>query len=133
MPEVGDEYLHASVMLPCGSKPMRYTVKALKRDLDGNPIGCLSDNPILDRRLYDAEFPNGKVTWLTTNMIAQAMYAQCNVDGNEYLLLECFVNVQKDHTAISLNEQRAIHNGHEYMLCTTLGLHICCQWKDGST
>ncbi len=108
------------------------TVKARKRDLDGNPIGCQSDNPILDTQLYDVKFPNGEVTPLTANAIAQAMYAQCDVDGNEYLLLKCFVDVQKDHTAISLDDQRAVHNGCEYMHCTTLGWHICCQWKDSA-
>ncbi len=39
------------------------------------------------------------------------MYAQCDVDGNECLLLECFIDIQKDHTAISLDEQKAVHNG----------------------
>ncbi len=57
--------------------------KAHKQDLDGNPIGCRSDNPILDTWLYDVEFPNGEVTPLTANAIAQAMYAQCDIDGNE--------------------------------------------------
>ncbi len=48
------------------------------------------------------------------------------------MLLECFVDVQKDHTAISLDEQKAVHNGCEYMHHTTLGWLICFQWKDGS-
>ncbi len=46
--EAGDEYVHTLVILPCGSQMMRGTVKARKQDLDGNPIGCQSDNPILD-------------------------------------------------------------------------------------
>ncbi len=132
-PEAGDEYVHALVMLPCGSQMMSGTVRARKRDLDGNPIGCRSDNPILDTRLYDIEFPDGEVTPLTANAIAQAMYAQCDVDRNEYLLLDSFVDVQKDHTAISLDEQKSVHNRREYMRRTTLGWHVCCQWKDGST
>ncbi len=61
------------------------------------------------------------------------MYAQCNVDRNEYLLLECFVDVQKDNIAISLDKQKSVHNGQEYMRRTTLGWHVCCQLKDGST
>ncbi len=61
------------------------------------------------------------------------MYAQCDVDGNKYLLLECFIDMQKDHTALSLDEQKATHNGQEYMRRTTLGWYVCCQWKDGST
>ncbi len=67
------------------------------------------------------------------NVIAQAMYAQCDIDRNKYLLLKCFVHVQKDHTAVSLDEQKATHNSRDYMGCTTLRWHVCCQWKDGST
>ncbi len=52
-------------------------------------------NPILDTRLYDVDFLDSKVTPLTANAIAQAMYAQCNKDQNEYLIFECFVYVQK--------------------------------------
>ncbi len=94
-PEVGDEYVHASVMLPRGSQLVRDTVKAQKQDLDGNPIGRQSDNPILDTRLYDVEFPHGKVTMLTANVIAQAIYVQCDVNRNKYLLLECLLMYRK--------------------------------------
>ncbi len=47
-PEVGDKYVHALVMFARGSEMMQGTVKARKWDLDGNPIGHRSDNPILD-------------------------------------------------------------------------------------
>ncbi len=60
------------------------------------------------------------------------MYAQGNVDGNEYLLLECFIDVQNNPPAISMDEQKSVHNGQKYLHETTLGWHICCQWKDGS-
>ncbi len=62
-------------------------------------------------RLYDTEVLDGEVTPLAANMIAQAMYAQCNINRNEYLLLKCFVDIQKDPTAISLDKQKATHNG----------------------
>ncbi len=62
MPEVGDEYVHALVMLLSGSQMMRGTARAHKQDLDGNPIGCQLDNPILDTQLYDIKFPNCEVT-----------------------------------------------------------------------
>ncbi len=47
-PAAGDEYVQALVMLPRGSQMMQGTVKARKQDLDGNPISCQSDSPILD-------------------------------------------------------------------------------------
>ncbi len=37
------------------------------------------------------------------------MYAQCDINGNKYLLLESIVDVQKDSTTISLDEQKAAH------------------------
>ncbi len=129
MPETGNEYVHALVMLPCGSAIMRGTVKACKWNLDGNPIGRRSDNSILDTWLYGIKFLDGEAALLPANTIAQAMYAQCDVDGNEYLLL----NVQKDPTAISLVKQKSVHNSQEYICCTTLRWHVCWQWKDGST
>ncbi len=51
---------------------------------------------------YDMEFPASKVKPLTTNNIAQAMFALCGMDGNKYSLLECFDDVQKDPMAINM-------------------------------
>ncbi len=39
-PKVGDEYMHASVMLPHGSQMMHSIIRACKQDLDSKPIGC---------------------------------------------------------------------------------------------
>ncbi len=72
------------------------TVKADKQDKDGNPIGSLSDNPILDTCLYDIEFLDGEVTLLTANAVARAIYEQFNIDRNKNLPFECLVDVQKD-------------------------------------
>ncbi len=108
-------------MLPLGSQMMCSAERTCKWDLDGNPIGCQLENPTMDTQLYDIKFHNGKVILLAANAIAQTMNAQCNVNRNEYLLLECFVNIQKDNTVIDLDEQKAVHNGHEYMCRTTPG------------
>ena len=76
---------------------------------------------------------DGDVTEFTA-MIAQAMYTQCDADGNQYLLLDQFVDHQKDDTAITLKEQTVyLDNGRTYQQKTTAGWHICCQWIDGST
>ena len=41
-------------------------------------------NLILDSRVYQVEFHEGKVTELTSNIIAKSMYVQCDADGNNY-------------------------------------------------
>ncbi len=53
------------------------------------------------------DFPDGEVMLLTANLIMQPMYAQCDVDRNKHILLECFIDIQKDSTAKSLDEQKA--------------------------
>ena len=75
----------------------------------------------------------GKVTELTTNVIAESMYAQCDADGNEYLLLDVLVDYNKDTKAIPLTDQHPSIWGRPVMCKTTAGWQICCQWKDGST
>jgi hypothetical protein len=40
---------------------LRGIVKGRKRDADGNPIGKSNDNPLLDTRLYEVEFPDGNI------------------------------------------------------------------------
>ena len=67
-------------------------VKSSKRDADGNTIGRADANPILDTREYIVEFEDGDEAELNANLIAEAMYAQCNPDGNQYVLLDSLVD-----------------------------------------
>ena len=69
-------------------------------------MGRAHVNPIMDTRLYQVEFADGEVTELTANIIAELMYAQCNADGNEYLLLDTLVDYCKDNKLISLTDQQ---------------------------
>ena len=88
---------------------------------------------ILDTRLYEVQFPSGEVTELTANIIAQSMYAQCDADGNEYLLLESFVDYRKESGALRIDEQEIVVRGRKSLRRSTKGWKICCQWKDNST
>ena len=42
--------------------------------------------------MHKVEFMSGEVKELTTNVISESMYAQCDSDGNEYLLLDELVD-----------------------------------------
>ena len=48
---------------------------------------------------------------MVVNIIAESMYAQCNIDGNEYLLLESFVNNRKSDKALSVKYQTKVVKG----------------------
>jgi hypothetical protein len=83
MPEIGDNYLSAKLMLPKGDVLVKGRVTARKCDQDGNPVGRDNDNPILDNRSYIVNFNDGDQTELTANMIAESLYSQCDPDGNQ--------------------------------------------------
>ena len=47
-PEMGDNYLSTKIMLPRGKTMVIGRIAVRKRDRDGNPIGLVNPNPILD-------------------------------------------------------------------------------------
>ena len=49
---------------------------------------------------YHVEFDDSDVAELTANIIAQSMYSQCNIEGNQYLLLDTFVDYRKSNKAL---------------------------------
>ena len=127
-PEMGDSYLNAEISVSKGGSMARGRVTGRKRDADGNPMGRSDPNPILDTRVYEVKFDDGDVTALTANMIAQAMFAQCDSDGNQYMLLDQLVDHRKTKAAISVADQ-IVHrsSGRTYQRRTTAGWQICCQ------
>ena len=94
-------------------------------------MGQMTENsswpPIHDTRMYQVEFSGGKVTESTTIIIAQSIYAQCDVVGNEYLLLYLIVDHCKDNKAITLTEHQISIQGRPIIAKTTTGLQIWCQ------
>jgi hypothetical protein len=61
-------------------------------------------------------------------------YAQCDPDGNQYVLLNLFLDHRRLDTALKLSDQAAVQNDNRtYKKRNTIGWLICCQWKDGST
>ena len=120
-PEVGDNYVNASLMLPRGNSLARGTVIGRKRDACGDPIGNANANPIKDSRVYRVEFDDGDVCELTANVIAKSMYASCDADGNEYILFDSFVDYKTNSKAFTKDTQRIVHNGRNSLCRSTVG------------
>ena len=55
------------------------------------------------------------------------MYAQCDIDSNEYLLLESFINHRKDNAAVRVKDQKFMIKGKETIRKSTAGWDICCK------
>ena len=84
-----------------------------KHDANGNPICRSNRNLILDTCLYEGEFPGEEITELAVNIITESVYAQCDVNGNEYLLLEALINHRKDGSVLSVENQRVVLKGEK--------------------
>ena len=128
-----DQYLNAEVLLPKGDQMMTGKVKRRKVDGLGVAIGHRHDNPILDTRTYMVEFPDGAEMEYTTNTIAENMWAQCDIDGNQWLLMEAIIDHRSDETAIPKDKAFITVNNRKQRVKTTKGWELCIQWKDGTT
>ncbi len=45
------------------------------------------------------------------NAIAKAMYAQCDPDGNEYVLMDELIDVKRTYDALTLDQQKITVKG----------------------
>ena len=80
--EALDRYINAEVIMPDKNGiPVLTKVKNHKRDSAGNPVVEHDDNPILDTRVYELQFPDGRVEEYVANMIAENLLEQADQDG----------------------------------------------------
>ncbi|KAI2510101.1 Reverse transcriptase (RNA-dependent DNA polymerase) [Fragilaria crotonensis] len=128
-----DVYVGAQVLLPIGDSVMTAKVRGRKRQSDGTLRGRAHANPILDTRTYEVEFPDGQRAEVAANTIAQNMYAQCDSEGNQYLLLSGIVDYKRDDSAVSRADMWITRGSNRRMRQTTKGWHLCVEWKDGTT
>ena len=132
-PEGSDNYVNVEIMLPRGDEMAMGRVTKRARDPDGNAMGTAHANPILDTRQYIVQFNDGDEAELAANVIATNMYAQCDPDGNQYILLDSLIDFRRSTTALCYNDQKITTDGKTSYRRSTAGWQLCCQWKDGST
>jgi hypothetical protein len=131
---MGDNYLNAEISVPRGGTLSKGHVTSRKWDKDGTPVGRANANPILDMCEYTFTFNNGDETMMSANLIAEAMYAQCDPDGNLYVLLDSIIDHKRLDSAIRPLDQKVVSpNRRTYLRRSTVGWQLCCQWTDGST
>ena len=56
---------------------------------------------MLDTHVYEVEFVDGGRTEFGANDIVENMYAQCDVEGNQFQLMDCIVDHKTDDMAIT--------------------------------
>ena len=128
-----DQYVGAEVSLPIGDSVLTAKVRGRKRESDGTLRGKANPNPILDTRTYEVEFSDGQRTEVAANIIAQNMYAQCDSEGNQYLLLGGIVDHKQNESAVNKSDMWIKRGSNRRMRQTTKGWHLCVEWRDGTT
>ena len=66
------------------------------------------------------------MTGLAANLIAESMYAQCDPNENEHILLDDIIDFRKTKCALSIEDQNIVVKGRVFLR------QVCCKWKDGS-
>ena len=58
-PEYTDKFMNMNVLIPRGEVYQQFTINHRKYNSSGEKIGRRNANPLLDTRVYEAEFPEG--------------------------------------------------------------------------
>jgi hypothetical protein len=134
--EALDEYIGVEVVIPGrDAQPVLATVKKRKRDPSGMPSGTPNPNPILDTRVYELEFPDGRLEEYAVNIIAENLLNQADGDGWDTGLLEEIIDIRKDEeVAVPIKDGYvATQSGQEKPVITTKGWDVQVRWQDQST
>jgi hypothetical protein len=128
-----DQYVGASVQLSISDKVHTGKITGRKRGLAGVARGKASANPILDTRTYNVEFPDGRSEEYTANVIAENMYAQCDEEVNQFLMLQDIVGHKTDGQTVERAEMYIKVGSNRQIRKTTKGWNLCVEWKDEPT
>ena len=121
-------------MLPVGDSQELAHVVCRKRDANGALVGTAHKQPALDTHIYKVHFLDGCSEERAANIITEALYSQCDGDGDEYVLLDSIVDCRcHAHVAVSRRDQVLVVDGKKMVAGSTQGWELCCAWKDSST
>jgi hypothetical protein len=67
------------------------------------------------------------------HVIAENMYAQCDIEGRQYNLMEGIVDHKTDGHAVEPAYIYIKHGSNKQVRKTTKGWNLCGEWKDGTT
>jgi hypothetical protein len=131
--ETLDKYINTNVILP-GRDGLEVLakVKSRKRDHNRKAIGNKNENPILDTRVYNVEFPDGHLEEYSTNKIAEALYSQIDEEGYNTGIIKEICEHKKSDAAIPISEGFVGEGSKHKPVITTKGWKFKILWKDRS-
>ena len=127
-----DEYLNTRVLLPCGDAVQAGVVRDRKRNINGELTGKRHFNPLLDTRIYEVEFPDGRVEEFTANTISENLYAMADEDGHYSRMMDSIIDHEISDDALKegtfVDKKGRVRNK-----MTTKGVRFLVGWKDGTS
>jgi hypothetical protein len=96
-------------------------------------MGRANTNSMLDTRTYEIEFHDGRSDEYTANIIAENMYAQCDIEGRKYNLMEGSVDHKTYGHAVEPDYMYIKHGSNKKVRKTIKVWKLCVEWKDGTT
>lgn len=129
-----DEYINAELMLPKDGKTMA-AAKVIRRSTgsDGKVHGKFNSNKMLDTRIYDVMFMDGKLQQLAANRIALSMYENVDSEGFTTKVMDQVQRHRKTDQAVGMEDAFTKDaRGRKTRRITTKGWDFLIKWKDGS-
>ena len=130
-----DDYINTHVVVPGrdGATNVLAKIVRRKRDSSGTLVGTSHSNPILDSRIFELEFPDGRTEEYALNSIVESLYAQVDDEGFDTGIMDEIVGHRVDRTvAIPISDGMVLRNKVLKPVRTTKGWDIQLRWKDGS-
>jgi hypothetical protein len=121
------------VRVPIGDDILSGKVVRRKRELDGTVRGGSNANSMLDTITYEIEFSDGRSDEYTAHISAENMYAQCDIEGRQYNLMEGIVDHKNDGHVFETADMYIRHGSNRPERKTTKGWNLCVEWKYGIT
>ena len=137
LPDVYDDtQLSMELDLPKRGQPEPHFAHVTKclRVANGIPISKASDNPILDTRMYEVEYVDGKKYALSANLIAENMFAHIYEEGNRHMLMDKITDHWFDEAEVKSHDFFLnTSSGTNCRRQTTQGLILCIKWRYRNT
>ena len=127
--EMLDKYISTEFLLTQGDAMTTGTVRRRKWDRGGDLHSTAHYNPILDMQSYKVEFPDGQISDYATNTISENMWAQCNIEANQGLIMSGIVDHKTEGHSVEMYDAFITKNDERYMRRATKGRKLCVEWK----
>ena len=102
-----------------------------KRNSSGKAIGRRNANPLLDTRLYETEFPDGKVVSISDDTAATSLFDNSSDDGHYLMLFKSLLDHKSNTTSVQRDDVFVKRNGsNSERKKTTRGWQLLVEWFD---